>query len=239
MDGHDIKETDPEHQVHINVDTGRIYGARREVSSEEIQIACRVIQKLRSFNKLSEIGLPELGHLDDSSAVALSPQKLSNAKESCVKMRKAEAQQARHDRSENTKSKLDPANDPHARALYQHIRKERTPPTTTMWDQANEQYTSNTNKIIELIQDAWEPVFNRHRQEPPEWNQFEEKYGQYFNNWTTAPTDTPSADQLHNQARKMRAQSSPGYDGWRPAELRILPRSFAYSRVKPGRSGKE
>ena len=118
------------------------------------------------------------------------------------------------------------------RQLYQYIRKERTPPTNTMWSQQKKEYTSNTNEILELIQNAWEPVFNRHRQAPPRWDAFEDKYGQYFANWTPAPSNTPSAEELCRQARKMRAQSSPGYDGWRPAELRVLPSNAWVQRKK-------
>ena len=145
--------------------------------------------------------------------VTLTAQAVFDAKEMCQTIRKREAQQLRNDKAEATKQRLDPANDPHGHNFYQHIKKDRTPPTTTLWDERNKGYTSNTNRIIELVEEAWRPVFNRHIGSQPSWAQFDQVYGQYFDNWTVAPTQTPKANDMLQHARKMREHPSPGIDG--------------------------
>ena len=157
---HDAQANSLDHQVHINVDMLQVQGARREVTNNEIQTVCNVLRKLNAFNKLDDVGLQALSDLRDYSSVTLTAQAVLDAKTQTQAIRRRQAQQSRNDRAESARQRLDPSADPHARKLYQHIQKQRSPPTSTMWDEREGGYTANTNRILDLIEEAWHPVFD-------------------------------------------------------------------------------
>ena len=106
-----------DHQVHINVDTEKVYGTTREVTGNEVRIVCDVIKKLGNSNKLEDIGLAALNGLRDSNTITVTAAMVLDAKEQCQAIRKREAQQQRNTKAELTRQRLDPRNDPHERNL--------------------------------------------------------------------------------------------------------------------------
>ena len=60
-----------------------------------------------------------------------------------------------------------------------------------MYDEAAGCYTSSIGRIIQLVEEAWDPVLNRHRDAPPSWDASNREYGRYDADLTPAPTGLP------------------------------------------------
>ena len=50
-------------------------------------------------------------------------------------------------------------------------------------------------------------------------------------NWCPAPERLPNGSGLHKQAQRAKEASSAGLDGWRPAEVRLIPRTAWEARA--------
>jgi exonuclease III len=132
--GQEVRDNQLDIPVHINIDIGKIQGAHRTITDGEIQNTVNLVKKLATFNKLADIGLPGLSRLDQECSISITAQEVLDARDRCHQLRRAEAQRSRNDKADEIRRQLDPANDPHARRLYQFAQKTRSPPTSTMWD---------------------------------------------------------------------------------------------------------
>ena len=135
------------------------------------------------------------------------------------------------DRNERTKQRFDPTSDPHCTRLYQHIRGDRVSRTTTLL-RSNNTYTSNIPEIIDEIKGAWQTVYNRHANNPPDFSVFKAKYQSYYHKFHPAPTNLPTAEDLFRQAQCAKPRVSAGRDGWLPVELKALPMNAWSQRKK-------
>ena len=79
--------------------------------------------------------------------------------------------------------------------------------------------------------DHWQTIFDQHRLAPPDWQAFHSEYGCYENN-VPAPTTLPNGEQLYQRAQKVKNDSAPGSDGWKPKELKALPKQAWQTRDK-------
>ena len=70
---------------------------------------------------------------------------------------------------------------------------------------------------------AWKNIFDQHKDNPPSWEAFLDKYGQFQPRSDQCPTRLPTASELHKQAQKAETRTAAGSDGWRPIELKYLP----------------
>jgi len=77
--------------------------------------------------------------------------------------------------------------------------------------------------LHEKFRETWETIFNMHKFNKPNYEDFEQKYEKYIVKHPGAPTGPPNARQLFLQAQNFKPSSSGGMDGTTPFELRILP----------------
>jgi hypothetical protein len=104
-------------------------------------------------------------------------------------------------RNERSRAYLDEAGDPHSAKLYKVIRGDYIKKTSTLVKD-NGEYTSNTNEILEEVEKAWLPVYNRHEESPPQFAIFDDKYRQYFDSFIRAPDELPNASDFYTQAKR-------------------------------------
>jgi len=69
----------------------------------------------------------------------------------------------------------------------------------------------------------WREVFDKHKESPPNWKEFEKYYGAFEEGNHNAPTDVPDGGALHARAQKAKEGVSGRSDGWLPKELKALP----------------
>ena len=84
--------------------------------------------------------------------------------------------------------------------------------------------TSDRTEILEEFASTWEAIYTRLKDSPPSFADFEDQFGQFIPNEPTGDL-CPSPQQLYDRASTTRDASAPGMDGWRPSELKKLPRS--------------
>eukprot|EP00662_Eupelagonemidae_sp_cell21_P058248 gene58248-biopygen37513 len=85
--------------------------------------------------------------------------------------------------------------------------------------------TANAAEIDALLRGAWMPIFQRYSTEKPEpaWAPFKERYRRYIPSHPLR-LERLTADDLRRALNRMNACSAGGLDGWRPAELKRLPK---------------
>ena len=92
-----------------------------------------------------------------------------------------------------------------------------------MWDPAKKKYIFDMNDQHELMIREWRKVFDKHKDNPPSWDNFLRDYGRYQQHNGDCPKTLPNAKMLHQRAKKAEQDTVPGPDGWRPRELKLLP----------------
>ena len=105
--------------------------------------------------------------------------------------------------------------------LFRQLCANQAPPCSLR--KIGKELTGNMNRIHEEFRTQWEPVFNRLKSNPPNYNAFREQNVKYVNG-TSAGDRLPNATQLQHAARASKGTAS-GIDGWLPAELALLPRA--------------
>ena len=85
-----------------------------------------------------------------------------------------------NDRNAQSKAKFDYENDPHCAKLYKVIRGDFIAKTSTIINPDTMVRTSNVPHIIKCMEKSWNPIFNRLKEAPPQFEVFNLKYAQYF-----------------------------------------------------------
>ena len=83
--------------------------------------------------------------------------------------------------------------------------------------------TSQRNEILDEFAATWEKIYNRLKASPPSFADFDLQFGQFIPNEPTGDL-CPTPDHLYAKASSARDAAAPGMDGWRPSELKKLPR---------------
>jgi hypothetical protein len=91
--------------------------------------------------------------------------------------------------------------------------------------------TTHLPTIHKIFRKTWSKVYNTHKDSKPDFEQFRQAYGHHFPT-IPAPKGPPSAEQLHAQVKRSRMDSAPGMDGWKPGELKLLPKAAWIQRAK-------
>ena len=112
-------------------------------------------------------------------------------------------------------------------AFFRTLR-DRARPTSVL--RINGELTSNLTTIHQEFHRTWDKVYTRLADSPPCFDDFYQKYQHAFHG-KPAGDLRPTADQLHKTARSARQDAPAGRDGWRPAELSLLP-LFAWRKGK-------
>ena len=150
-----------------------VLGAARDVPFADKRDGATTLKKIIAFGILEDF--PAI-KVKDGTAQVTSAQILAIRDVAAEKLRQ-QLQRTRNDRSQFTKDKLSSSSDPHSAKLFQHIRGQRVPTPTTMYDEAAGCYTSSIARIILLVEEAWEPVLNRNKVALPSWASFDKDYG--------------------------------------------------------------
>jgi hypothetical protein len=137
---------------------------------------------------------------------------------------KVEKERARKQRREELNSM-----DKGAKAFFKHIKDDGTRPTSVL--KTKNGFTSNLNDIHTEFLEAWKKVYNRLEQHPPCFETFQREYGQFFGGHEAGDL-LPTGTQLWEKARRAKTDSSAGRDGWRPAELALLPEVAWHHRAR-------
>ena len=66
---------------------------------------------------------------------------------------------------------------------------------------------------MEAFTNYWEKIYNRHREQPPDFEDFWQTFGEDDPVEHTGDL-RPTADDLHRYAKRARESSTPGLDGW-------------------------
>ena len=98
----------------------------------------------------------------NNSNYRISPQQIEDELQRTIKLARSTANLLRADRAKLIEAKLDAANDPHGAKLYKHINTNFTPPTSKLLNPVTNERTSNVNQMLNIIQDAWHPIYNKH-----------------------------------------------------------------------------
>ena len=93
----------------------------------------------------------------------------------------------------------------------------------TIQNDSEDGFITKVGDKLAAMTKAWEPVYNRLKNQPPDWDRFEMEYGQYLPDAGGIDECIPRANDLHTKARKCTEDSAAGSDGWAPKELRRLP----------------
>ena len=75
------------------------------------------------------------------------------------------------------------------------------------------------------INEEWTAILDQHKARQDMWPEFQEKYDKFFPNSPCDPTMAfPSGGDLWKAIHDTKAGSAAGSDGWKPEELRWLPK---------------
>ena len=85
-------------------------------------------------------------------------------------------------------------------------------------------HTANAEQVHALIEQTWIPIFKMHELGTrPTWQHFEEVFGDHIPVSCECAVDELDGEKLRSACKKMKSASAPGADGWRVAELQVLP----------------
>lgn len=141
-------------------------GNLRHVSNEEHGILIKHLSTIQDFGRLIE--LPEVSQTFNG-ITNISALSLQAAHDAALQHIQDNTRRVRRDRSEECKRKLDIKSDKNGANLFKFIRNNLVPATSTMRDPDTGQFVSDICKITRVIQKAWEPVHDRHLENPPEF----------------------------------------------------------------------
>ena len=65
---------------------------------------------------------------------------------------------------------------------------------------------------------------DKHKEAPPQWEQLRLKYGHYDKGCSGAPQGLPTGEMLYARAQRAKEDKAGGSDGWKPMELKALPK---------------
>ena len=199
-----------------------IKGNKRDIGPAELKHALACIRKILDNDKLYRDNYLTT---NCDNILEINHQGVDQIfKEMCT-INQKEADQTNRDTNARTEKYLDIENDEHGARLYRAIKGDYLSKTITMVDPKTEQFTSNTVRIIECMEEAWiEPVFNRHKACPPVFKTFKDNYEQHFDKFTEAPTHLPDEDDLFGQAQRSKTGTVAGRDAFKSDELKALPK---------------
>ena len=106
---------------------------------------------------------------------------------------------------------------------YKHLRSDYQSPTSVMQDPADDTLTANISKIMIIMKEAWETVFQRLKEQPPCWNTFHAEFSGAFEGIPEAGDLTPSDQDMFDQSQRAKDHGASGMDGRWPSELKRLP----------------
>ena len=93
-----------------------------------------------------------------------------------------------------------------------------------MVQQEDGTHTANAEQVHALIEQTWIPIFKMHELGTrPTWQHFEEVFGDHIPVSCEYAVDELDGEKLRSACKKMKSASAPGADGWRVAELQVLP----------------
>ncbi len=112
----------------------------------------------------------------------------------------------------------------HGKRQWQVARDDFRPPAAVLYDPVEEQVTANTNRILDMFIESWDPIYNKfqNRQVRPRWEDFQSKSGKYTKH-EPANHDIPEVETYYRQVQEMKTETAPGLDGWTVRELKGLP----------------
>ena len=111
------------------------------------------------------------------------------------------------------------------RAIFQQIKDPYTAPASTLFDKKNGGYTSNVDRMHQCLHEEWSSILDQHRDREDKWNDFETKNSEFFPQLEKMKDILITGEMLHEAIKSTNPGTSAGSDGWKPGELRWLPRA--------------
>ena len=133
---------------------------------------------------------------------------------------------------EETKQALDCNSQESDKQMFRYLRGDQAPASAAMYDPTKQQLIFDTCTQNELMIDQWDQISSMHKQNPPNFGNFLEAYGQYQPHQEGVPRELPTGKQLRARSQKAGDETAAGSDGWRPVELKALPLAAWDTRAK-------
>ena len=172
------------------------------------------------WNFLTEGNMMDL--TDDNNA-KLTINKLQQALREVKAFARTVGASLRGKRNAEVKAKLNGDHQSSEHEFFRYLRSKCDPADGAVYDPINERYVFDINEQHDVMIREWKKVFDKHKEAPPSWQKFIDKYGIYHERNHDCPKGTPSASRLHARAKRARNDTSAGSDGWMPRELKLSP----------------
>ena len=168
-------ETNLSIQVVLDLEGTVVQGQCRDITAIDARDAAKAVRKL--LGQVDHIDIPKINTQHDGQRALVSSMDVQDIRDAILLRHKEAIARKRADLALYAKNQLLPKNDPTTKKLFQAIRAGRVPLPTTMYDEAQKAFTSSVSRIVELIEEAWNPILKRHRANPPVWASSQDKYG--------------------------------------------------------------
>ena len=111
------------------------------------------------------------------------------------------------------------------RAVFQQIKDTYTAHASTLFDKRKKEYTSKVARMHECLHEEWSTILDQHREREDTWNDFEAENIPFFPQEPRMRDIVITGKMLHEAIKSTNPGTAAGSDGWKPGELRWLPRA--------------
>ena len=118
------------------------------------------------------------------------------------------------------------------RAIFKHVKTPYTAPASTLYDKQNQRYTSNVERMHQCLHEEWQGVLDQHKNRGDTWDAFSAENSQFFPDLPRMDNVTLTGDILYEAIQSTDPGTAAGSDGWKPGELRWLPKKAWDLRAK-------
>jgi hypothetical protein len=116
--------------------------------------------------------------------------------------------------------------------MFRYIKGGMVPVAAALWDPETKKYIFDQLGQHRVMVKQWRAVFDKHKAAPPQWEQLRLKYGHYDTGCSGAPQELPTGELLYARAQRAKEDKAGGSDGWKPMELKALPKMAWTSRAE-------
>ena len=85
--------------------------------------------------------------------------------------------------------------------LFKYLNKKNGNPSAAVKDPATGEYVFDHKRQHAIMTEQWSKIYNMHKDNPPDWEAFKEKFGHFEKGSKLSVADPPTAEALHRRAR--------------------------------------
>ena len=95
-------------------------------------------------------------------------------------------------------------------AFFKYLCRNSAAPSAAIKDPTNGNYVFDMQAQHEIMVQQWKTVFDRHKDAPPSWTVFLEKYGKYHPKFEACGAKPPGSNELWKRAQRAKAAARRG-----------------------------